>query len=240
MKTCTKCGIEKDDDDFPFRDKNKGVRRNECKLCTKEYRENYYTQNRQVLLEDARQYYASNKDKIIEDVKSYRKENKDTIGKYKREYYQDNKHRIKEYQILNKNRIQKSVNEQRKERRKNDPSFRVRIYISNSIRDVLKGRKDNGTWKNLPYTPQQLKEHLENQFEPWMNWNNQGMYDRETWNDNDSSTWTWQMDHIIPQSLLPYVSMQDDNFKKCWSLENLRPLSAKQNIIEGADRSRHR
>jgi len=27
--------------------------------------------------------------------------------------------------------------------------------------------------------------------------------------------------------------MEDENFKKCWALENLRPLSAKQNIIEG-------
>jgi hypothetical protein len=28
--------------------------------------------------------------------------------------------------------------------------------------------------------------------------------------------------------------MEDENFKKCWSLENLRPYSAKQNIIDGA------
>ena len=27
--------------------------------------------------------------------------------------------------------------------------------------------------------------------------------------------------------------MEDDNFKKCWALENLRPLSAKQNIVDG-------
>lgn len=28
--------------------------------------------------------------------------------------------------------------------------------------------------------------------------------------------------------------MEDDNFKRCWALENLRPYSAKQNIIDGA------
>jgi len=240
MKICTKCGLEKDDSDFPLRNKDKRTRRNECRQCTKKYRENYYEQNKQVLLEGAKQYYADNRDKIIKDVKNYREENKDAIGEYKKEYYQENKDRIKEYQIVNKDKIQKSANEQRKERRKNDPSFKMRTYVSNSIRDVLKGRKNSGTWKNLHYTPQQLKEHLERQFEPWMTWQNHGKFDPTTWNDNDSRTWTWQIDHIIPQSDLPYTSMEDDNFKKCWALENLRPLSAKQNVVEGADRIRHK
>ena len=80
----------------------------------------------------------------------------------------------------------------------------------------------------------ELKSHIENQFEPWMTWNNQGLYNLHTWNDNDSATWTWQIDHIIPQSKLPFMSMEDENFKKCWALENLRPLSSKQNLIESA------
>ncbi len=66
-----------------------------------------------------------------------------------------------------------------------------------------------------------------------MNWENQGIYNINTWDDNDSSTWTWQLDHIIPQSKLPYTSMEDENFQKCWALENLRPYSAKQNIKDG-------
>lgn len=28
--------------------------------------------------------------------------------------------------------------------------------------------------------------------------------------------------------------MEDEEFKKCWALSNLRPYSAKQNIIDGA------
>jgi len=27
--------------------------------------------------------------------------------------------------------------------------------------------------------------------------------------------------------------MEDENFKKCWALENLCPLSAKQNLLDG-------
>lgn len=33
--------------------------------------------------------------------------------------------------------------------------------------------------------------------------------------------------------------MEDENLKKAWALENLRPLSAKQNQIDGSRRTRH-
>jgi len=87
--------------------------------------------------------------------------------------------------------------------------------------------------KYLLYTIGELKNHLETQFESWMTWNNQGKYDPKTWDDNDQTTWTWNIDHIIPQSKLFYTSLEDDNFKKAWALNNLRPLSAKQNILDG-------
>jgi hypothetical protein len=48
----------------------------------------------------------------------------------------------------------------------------------------------------------------------------------------------WNLDHIIPQSDLPFVSMEEENFKKCWALINLRPYSAKQNLIDGNRRNR--
>jgi 5-methylcytosine-specific restriction endonuclease McrA len=73
-----------------------------------------------------------------------------------------------------------------------------------------------------------------------MNWDNHGSYRKHTWNDDDSSTWSWQIDHIIPQSDLPYTSMAEENFHKSWALNNLRPLSAKQNLLDGARKIRHK
>jgi hypothetical protein len=32
--------------------------------------------------------------------------------------------------------------------------------------------------------------------------------------------------------------MTDENFQKCWALKNLRPYSAKQNVIDGTGRLR--
>jgi 5-methylcytosine-specific restriction endonuclease McrA len=42
-----------------------------------------------------------------------------------------------------------------------------------------------------------------------------------------------QIDHIIPHSTFKYISMDDDSFTRCWALENLRPLSSKQNNLKG-------
>lgn len=91
----------------------------------------------------------------------------------------------------------------------------------------------------LPFSITQLKIHLEKQFEPWMTWKNWGKYNSKTWDNSDPTTWTWQLDHIIPQSSLPYTSMEDDNFRKSWALSNLRPLSAKQNLMDGVTKIRH-
>jgi hypothetical protein len=76
------------------------------------------------------------------------------------------------------------------------------------------------------------EKHIEDQFEPWMSWENHGNYDPSTWDDEDPGTWTWQIDHIVPQSKYNYTSMEDEAFQQCWSLDNLRPLSAKRNVEE--------
>lgn len=103
------------------------------------------------------------------------------------------------------------------------------------VRFALNGNKSNfSILKYLPYSINELKDHIESQFESWMTWDNWGKYNSNTWNDNDSSTWVWNIDHIIPQAHLLYSSMEDDNFKKCWALDNLRPYSAKKNVINGS------
>jgi len=112
----------------------------------------------------------------------------------------------------------------------------LRCNISALIRFALKregsSKSGQSIIKYLPYTVEKLKEHLESLFEPWMNWENWGRFIKKTWNDSDPGTWTWQIDHIIPQSRLPYDSMAHPNFKKCWALENIRPLKSKQNLIK--------
>lgn len=44
---------------------------------------------------------------------------------------------------------------------------------------------------------------------------------------------------IIPHSEFKYISMECEEFKRCWALKNLRPLSAKLNLLDGVKRIRH-
>ena len=119
-----------------------------------------------------------------------------------------------------------------------NPQARIHHSIGSSIRNHL---KNNGKkFSALPYSATELIEHLQSQFEPWMNWNNYGKYDPKTWRDDDNSTWTWQIDHIIPASTFNYSSTQDEDFFKCWSLNNLRPLNSKQNYLDGVRKTRHK
>lgn len=59
-------------------------------------------------------------------------------------------------------------------------------------------------------------------------------------NDNNKSTWTWNLDHIIPHSTFKYEDMECEEFQECWALSNLRPYSAKQNILDGVNKTRHK
>lgn len=139
--------------------------------------------------------------------------------------------------------IKEKSKEKSKILRKTNINFALRKNISYSIWKSLKNNnssKDKSCMKYLNYTIIELKENLESKFEYWMTWNNYGKYNKKNWNDNNQSTWTWQLDHIIPQSDLQYSTMIDDNFKKCWDLNNLRPLSSKQNLLDGVNKLRHK
>jgi hypothetical protein len=98
-------------------------------------------------------------------------------------------------------------------------NHKLRKNVSKIIRFYLFKQlipKSSSTWKKLPYTPEELRKHLEKQFDENMNWENYGIY--------------WHIDHIYPQSKLLFQSFDDENFIKCWSLDNLRPLEKIENI----------
>lgn len=132
----------------------------------------------------------------------------------------------KEYIERNKDKI----NQKYRDNFKKNISFKLRKNISRHVNRILKNNSSQKFGQSmlnfLGYSIDDLKKHLEKQFDSKMTWDNYGIY--------------WHIDHIIPQSCLPYESMSDINFKKCWSLNNLRPLDAKTNILDGATRIRHK
>tara|TARA_R110002110_G_scaffold367647_1_gene577460 strand:- start:30 stop:695 length:666 start_codon:yes stop_codon:yes gene_type:complete len=83
-------------------------------------------------------------------------------------------------------------------------------------------------WAKLGYNKEDLARHIESQFEDWMNWENNGRMPR-----GGERKVTWQFDHKIPRGCFAYKSLDDKDFKDCWSLENLRPLDSVDNAVLG-------
>ncbi|MFC1454124.1 hypothetical protein ACFLQL_02990, partial [Verrucomicrobiota bacterium] len=95
---------------------------------------------------------------------------------------------------------------------------KLNCNMSGSIRKALKGNKVGRHWENLVgYTIAELKQHLEAKFKSGMTWNNYGVYG-------------WHIDHIIPKDFFKFTSEKDVEFQYCWSLNNLQPLWAKDNL----------
>ena len=82
--------------------------------------------------------------------------------------------------------------------------FSVKFSIIKSIKLNKNGRK----WENfLGYTLEDLKKHLEQNFDDKMNWDNYGSY--------------WGITTIIPKRY--YISVRE--IKNCWSLKNIMPAT---------------
>jgi hypothetical protein len=140
---------------------------------------------------------------------------------YQQQYTKDHPNYKKNWRKENREQI----NQQERDRRITDINFRLKKNVSRAISHAI--HKDGkSTFDYLPYSTEELKSHLEALFDEKMNWDNYGSY--------------WHIDHIIPHSLFHYISMNDMAFKQCWSLNNLRPLEAKQNMLDGATRIRHK
>lgn len=268
IKICNVCNIEKNKSEFEFL-KEKNNYRSQCKVCVSIRRQKHYKKNKNTLKEKRKKYYylnlekekiyfkkyyTKNKEIIKIKNKEYNQKNKETIKIKNKKYKENHKNNIKHYLVKNKDSIKKVRNAREKLRKEIDPSYKLKTIMSKSINKMLKsfGFSKNGESfsRYLDCPINQLKKHIELLFSApenldhngkiWMKWESWGIYNSKIWDDNDSSTWTWNVDHIIPQSDLPYTSMEDENFKKCWSLENLRPYSAKQNVLDGVNRVRHK
>ncbi len=106
------------------------------------------------------------------------------------------------------------------ERKREDHVYVLGDRMSAAIRRSLKSGKEGASWKSMvPYSLADLRKHLEAQFQAGMNWQNYG---------------AWHIDHIRPVSSFDYSSSEDPSFLDCWSLANLRPLWAEDNIKKGA------
>lgn len=156
--------------------------------------------------------------KYSED-EAFRERVKNGARQWRTANHDKKKKRAKEYYQENKQAIQVKTREKQEENPWMKLRGHVRIRVHEAIRSAGSSKGGESVFKHLPYSLADLKRHLQNQFEEWMNWPNYGV--------------AWQLDHVIPQSMFPYDSMESENFRLCWDLKNLRPLSTAQNFADG-------
>lgn len=164
----------------------------------KERHKQYYIENKNTILEKSRRWKKDNKKTVKERSKVYSVKNKLNIRHNSRKFYLNNKSRILNKQkerylndndfriavkkrqrlwvIINRDRINSLSRIRSKIKRRENQAYKLRGNISSAVRSALKklggSKGGKSTFQYLPYTVKELKEHLEKQFESWMNWNN--------------------------------------------------------------------
>jgi hypothetical protein len=93
----------------------------------------------------------------------------------------------------------------------------VSSLLGTRLRNRLSSKNNKSTFDILKFSVEELMQHLESKFQPGMTWDNYGIYG-------------WHIDHIKPDVAFIYKSIDDEDFKKCWALDNLQPLWAKDNL----------
>jgi hypothetical protein len=183
------------------------------------YSERWRSNRRCILCE--KEHREERRDHYIE----YRKENKDKISQIKKErrlspeVIRAERMRQQKYCKKHINRI-RELRRLRWHRKKLDPVYKLNHYMGVRMAHTLHGKKMRQAWVSiLGYDAEILKAHIEAQFTPEMSWDNYGTY--------------WHIDHKKPISTFNYTLPTDDEFQRCWGLDNLRPLEKDANLAKG-------
>lgn len=205
-KTCTKCGIEKDIDEFVTRNALISGKAARCKKCAsavtvilnkkdlekQKIRNKKWRDTHQEHIKDARRLYGiSHPEAGTNSSRKWRANNPE-----------------KALAAINKAAAI----------RLSTMKGRLSCRIASAMRLTLKnGSKGKQHWEDIVgYTVEQLMNHLESKFTPEMSWENYGTY--------------WSIDHKIPVAAFNFERPNDIDFRVCWSIKNLQPMEKLANI----------
>lgn len=113
----------------------------------------------------------------------------------------------------NSNRVYVTLNTPEQNKMKHN----MKTLLTVKIKRRSMNKDYQHTFDILDYTVDELILHLESKFVEDMTWDNYGVKG-------------WHIDHIIPDSWFNYDSFKHEDFKNSWSLNNLQPLWAKDNL----------
>jgi len=98
-------------------------------------------------------------------------------------------------------------------------NYRLARNIRSRIKETIKGnKKSQSSLKLLGCSLEQVRQHIESQFQEGMSWNNWSFYG-------------WHIDHIRPISSFDLSDPIQQ--QQCFHYTNLQPLWAKDNLAKG-------
>lgn len=200
-KKCSKCDQVKSYKKFHKHKNNPDGYAYGCKECRKKYRKENKSDIEKKRAEYLKRPEVQQRRK--ERRKEYYENNKEKELKRNREYYRKNR----------KSEIQR-VNEYQIQRRKEDEEFRLICNLRGRIKKVIsRNDRSKSTKKLLGCSINKFKQHLEDQFQEGMTWDNYG---------------EWHIDHVIPCNMFD----QTCEYQRavCWHYTNMQPLWAEDNI----------
>ena len=189
--------------------KEKGLK----KSNRKEYNKEQYQKNKEQIKEQRKGYYLKNKEHIREQQKGYNLKNPEIKKERDKKYRLKNKESYKKWRLENKEHIR---NHERN-RYQTDVNFKLRKICRNRIRKALKGAtKSAATMELIGCTIDELRRHMESKFEPWMNWENHGL---------------WDVEHIKAMSKFDLTDPEQQ--RACCHWSNLQPMEHIENLKKG-------
>jgi len=175
------------------------------RLNNKQWQEN----NPEKVREKSRRWRQNNPEKAKEMVIRWRKNNPEKDKESHERYRQNNPDKVREEHRISCNKKYKT-----------NMRYRLNVNMCNAINKSLKGNKAGRHWESLVgYTRDDLINHL-----------NKTIPEGYTWQDYLNGI--LHVDHIVPKSIFNFNLPEHIDFKRCWALDNLRLLPAKENIIK--------
>ncbi len=191
----------------------------------------YKRLNREKINESRRRWRANNPEKELEMNKRFREKhrakliengraryhaNPEKHKKVRRESYWRHHERERAYNIDYSRRNRSRITAQRREREERDLCYAIGEHLRRSlVKTVIrrKTKKSDSTLKLLGCSLPYFIHHIQQQFDPFMNWDNWGSY--------------WHIDHLVPIAAFDLVDPEEQQW--CFSFVNLRPLERSAN-----------
>lgn len=214
-KRCGRCRTLKAIDQYLVT--KKGIE-SYCNDCRKQAKRESYRRNKVSILAKQKQFKIDNPDIVKERRRKEKSKHKDRYRERSREWSKKNPEKRKEILKRSRERCRGQIREYERNKRATDLNFKLRQNMRARVKLALKAQravKAKGTCELIGCTIQELRSHLESQFQHGMTWNNYG---------------TWHIDHIKPLALFDLTDATQQLQAFHWS--NMQPLWAHENLLK--------